>query len=83
MNSDKIELQEDISAPSLENLPEEKESKCLHILNLQRPFVSQSLEALLSKYGKIVRFWLDFIKTNSYVEVIKAIHFKYKIIDKK
>jgi apoptotic chromatin condensation inducer in the nucleus len=50
------------------------ESKCLLILNLQRPFISQNLEALLNKYGKVQRFWLDFIKTHCYVEVSK----KYK-----
>jgi apoptotic chromatin condensation inducer in the nucleus len=47
------------------------ESKCLLILNLQRPFISQNLEALLNKYGIVQRFWLDFIKTHCYVEVSK------------
>jgi hypothetical protein len=45
------------------------ESKCLLILNLQRPFVNSALEVLLGKYGKIEKFWLDFIKTHSYVQV--------------
>ena len=44
-------------------------TKCLLITNLQRPFVNSSLEALLSKYGKITNFCLDFIKTHCYVEV--------------
>ena len=51
-------------------LKSEKDStKCLLITNLQRPFVNSALEALLSKYGKINNFWLDFIKTHCYVEV--------------
>ena len=45
------------------------ENKCLLILNLQRPFVNSALEVLLGKYGKIEKFWLDFIKTHSYVQV--------------
>jgi hypothetical protein len=46
-----------------------QESKCLLILNLQRPFVSQTLESLLNKFGNVHRLWLDFIKTHCYVEV--------------
>jgi len=48
---------------------EKKLSKCLLLLNLQRPFANSSLEALLNKYGKIERFWLDYKKTYCYVEV--------------
>jgi apoptotic chromatin condensation inducer in the nucleus len=53
------------------------ESKCLLILNLQRPFISQNLETLLNKYGKVQRFWLDFIKTHCYVEVRKKFKIKH------
>jgi len=45
-------------------------SKCLLILNLQRPFVTNALDSLLSKFGKVEKFWLDNIKTHCYVEVI-------------
>ena len=44
-------------------------TNCLLITNLQRPFVNSSLESLLTKYGKISNFWLDFIKTHCYVKV--------------
>ena len=57
------------------------ENKCLLILNLQRPFVNSALEVLLGKYGKIEKFWLDFIKTHSYVQVnslFKKIVFYYR-----
>ena len=46
-------------------------SKCLLILNLQRPFVTNSLDSLLIGYGKVERFWLDYINSHCYVEVRK------------
>jgi RNA recognition motif-containing protein len=49
---------------------EKDPSKCLLITNLQRPFVNSALESLLAKYGKITNFWLDFIKTHCYVQVL-------------
>lgn len=45
-----------------------KATKCLLVLNLQRPFVSSALESLLSAYGKVDKFWLDSIKTHCYVQ---------------
>ncbi len=44
-------------------------SKCLLILNLQRPFVTSALDSLVNSYGKVERFWLDNIKSHCYIEV--------------
>ena len=50
------------------------ESKTLLITNLQRPFVNNALYDKLNKDKKISKFWLDFIKTHCYVQVINYLH---------
>jgi apoptotic chromatin condensation inducer in the nucleus len=47
------------------------ETRCLLITNLQRPFVTNSLQEVLNKTGTVTRFWVDLIKTHCYVEVEK------------
>ena len=71
-NSNNEDFQNEIIIPSSKL----NESKCLLILNLQRPFTNITLEGLLAKYGAVKRFWLDNIKTHCYVEV----YFNFKIV---
>lgn len=51
---------------------DEGELQCVFIENLARPFVSDALTSLLSKYGKIGEFWINRIKTHCYVSVFNA-----------
>ena len=70
-NINKEILKDEVSENSIKNGSNlsKHPTNSLLITNLQRPFVNSALESLLKNYGKIINFWLDFIKTHCYVKV--------------
>lgn len=74
-NSEGTTLKRKLSAEDADS-SNEKRSKvdttstgcsALYVKGFVRPLISRNVQELFGKYGSVKRFWMDFIKTHSYV----------------